>query len=99
LKSTNIICSKTTTWQAIMNAFYYVYILQSEKDPTKHYTGHTVNVQARLEKHNEGGCPHTSKSKPWIIQNYFAFCSKEKALAFEKYLKSGSGREFSRRHF
>jgi len=82
-----------------MNKFYYVYILQSEKDSTKHYTGHTENLQTRLFKHNEGGCPHTAKFKPWIIQNYFAFRSKEKALAFEKYLKSGSGREFASRHF
>ena len=82
-----------------MNTFQYVYILQSEKDSTKHYTGHTENIQERLKKHNSGGCSHTSKFKPWIIQNYFAFNSKDKAIAFEKYLKSGSGREFARRHF
>ena len=73
-----------------MNKFYYVYILQSKNDLTRHYTGHTEDLQARLLKHNEGGCPHTAKFKPWNIQNYFAFHSKEKALAFEKYLKSGS---------
>ena len=82
-----------------MNTFYYVYILQSETIPTKHYTGHTENIQERLKKHNSGGCPHTAKFRPWLIQNYFAFNSKEKAIAFEKYLKSGSGREFTRRHF
>jgi len=82
-----------------MKTFYYVYILESEKDPTTHYTGFTENIQTRLHKHNSGGCPHTAKFKPWTIQNFFAFLSKEKAIAFEKYLKSGSGREFSRRHF
>jgi len=91
--------SKTTTWQAIMNTYYYVYILQSENNPEKHYTGFTNNLEERLKKHNEGGCPHTSKNKPWILNNFFAFRSQEKAIAFEKYLKSGSGREFSRRHF
>ena len=82
-----------------MKYFYYVYILQSENNPKKYYTGFTTNLEERLKKHNEGGCPHTSKNKPWIIQNYFAFHSKEKAIDFEKYLKSGSGREFARRHF
>jgi len=78
-----------------MNTFYYVCILQSQKYHEKHYTDFTVNLEERLKKHNEGGCPHTSKFRPWLIQNYFAFHSKEKAIAFEKYLKSGSGREFA----
>lgn len=82
-----------------MNEFYYVYILLSEKNTTKHYTGFTENLKSRLKKHNQGEVPHTAKFKPWIIQNYFAFQSKEKGMAFEKYLKSGSGREFARRHF
>ncbi len=82
-----------------MNTFHYVYILQSEKDLTKNYTGFTENIQTRLHKHNSGGCPHIAKFKPWTIQNFFTFHSKEKAIAFEKYLKSGSGREFARRHF
>ena len=82
-----------------MNTFQYVYIIQNKKNSTKHYTGHTKNLQERLKKHNSGGCLHTSKFRPWFIQNYFAFRSKEKAKAFEKYLKSGSGREFARRHF
>lgn len=81
-----------------MNTFYYVYILQSQKDPKKHYTGFTEYLHNRLKKDNQGEVPHTSKFKPWIIQNYFAFQSKEKAMAFEKYLKSGYGREFARRH-
>jgi len=82
-----------------MKTFYYVYILQSEKDLTTHYTGFTENLSERLNKHNEGGCHHTSKFRPWILENYFAFRSRNIALAFEKYLKSGSGREFARRHF
>jgi hypothetical protein len=42
---------------------------------------------------------HTAKFRPWIVKNYFAFRDREKAYAFEKYLKSGSGRAFARRHF
>jgi hypothetical protein len=43
--------------------------------------------------------PHTAKFRPWKVETAVAFSSETKARAFEKYLKSGSGREFSRRHF
>jgi len=79
--------------------YTYVYILRSENDPDTYYTGCTTDLKARLRKHNEGGVPHTSKHRPWSIQNAFSFLDAGKARAFEKYLKSGSGREFARRHF
>ncbi|MCK4311548.1 MAG: GIY-YIG nuclease family protein [Candidatus Cloacimonetes bacterium] len=82
-----------------MYNFHFVYILESILNPGNYYTGNTSDITKRLSKHNEGGCPHTAKFRPWHIKNYFAFNSKEKALKFEKYLKSGSGREFARRHF
>ncbi len=78
--------------------FYFVYILESKVNSAKHYTGITGDLNNRLKKHNEGGVPHTTKYKPWFIKNYFAFRSKEKASSFEKYLKSGSGRAFAKRH-
>ncbi len=90
--------SKATAWQAMRN-FHYVYILVSDADPDIHYTGITQDLENRLRKHNKGDSPHTSKNRPWHIETAVAFSSKEKALAFEKYLKSGSGREFARRHF
>jgi putative endonuclease len=49
--------------------------------------------------HNTGKVSHTSKHKPWRIETAVAFSNKRKATAFERYLKSGSGREFARRHF
>ncbi|MCF7793919.1 MAG: GIY-YIG nuclease family protein [Candidatus Cloacimonetes bacterium] len=82
-----------------MQEWYYVYILESVLQPGNYYTGQTSNLTSRLAKHNEGGCPHTAKLRPWRIKNFFAFDSKQKAISFEKYLKSGSGREFARRHF
>jgi len=68
-------------------------------DETIHYTGTTQDLQARLTKHNQGLCAHTSKHRPWRIQTAIAFGSEVKARAFEKYLKTGSGREFAQRHF
>ena len=79
-------------------SFHYVYILIDEQTGTHHYTGCTDNLNARLKKHNSGEVPHTSKYKPWRIQTAIAFDNKEKAYAFEAYLKTGSGREFSKRH-
>jgi len=78
---------------------FYVYILVSEEDRSKHYTGLTVDLRQRLAHHNRGECTHTAKSRPWRIETAVAFHSKEKAIEFEKYLKTGSGREFARRHF
>jgi putative endonuclease len=82
-----------------MEGFHYVYRLKSRLCPDQVYTGLTDNLSARLTKHNEGGCPHTAKFRPWSLETAVAFRSRGKAAAFEKYLKSGSGREFARRHF
>jgi predicted GIY-YIG superfamily endonuclease len=82
-----------------MKGFYYVYILVSEMNPQRHYTGRTQNLNARLVEHNRGKCPHTAKHVPWKIETAVAFRSEAKARRFERYLKIGSGREFARRHF
>ena len=82
-----------------MQPYSYVYILVSESEPSRHYSGMTENLAARLKDHNGGRCLHTAKHAPWRIETAVAFSSQAKALAFEKYLKSGSGREFARRHF
>ena len=82
-----------------MQRFFYVYVLVSENNKTIHYTGITQDLQARLIKHNQGLCAPTTKHRPWRIQTVMAFDSKAKPRAFEKYLKTGSGREFARRHF
>jgi putative endonuclease len=82
-----------------MNGFYYVYVLVSETDSETHYTGITPDLTARLKKHNQSACVQTSKRRPWKIETAVAFRSEAKACAFEQYLKTGSGREFARRHF
>jgi predicted GIY-YIG superfamily endonuclease len=79
--------------------YYYVYILQSIRFPESHYTGYTTDIKGRIVKHNNGEVPHTTKEKPWKIQTVIAFTEKKKALTFEKYMKSHSGRAFARKHF
>ncbi len=82
-----------------MNAFHYVYILVSETGPLRHYTGFTQDLEERLLAHNNGKVPHTARCRPWRIETAVAFRSKEKAITFEKYLKSHSGRAFASKHF
>ncbi len=79
--------------------FFYVYILVSLSNPTRHYTVLTDDLKERLARHNAGKCPHTSKYTAWRIETAVAFRSRAKAAAFERYLKSASGRAFAVRHF
>ncbi len=79
--------------------FYYVYILVSDADPDRYYIGTTENPETRIKYHNQGKVPHTSQYGPWRIKNVISFRSKEKALEFEQYLKSHSGRAFAKKHF
>ncbi len=73
----------------------YVYILESLIGE-HFYTGITDDVDTRLSKHNSGAVTHTAKYRPWKIKTYVAFSNETRAIAFEKYLKSGSGRAFAK---
>jgi putative endonuclease len=90
-------CDKSYGWQAIV--MHYVYLLQSESHPRQRYIGITSDLKRRLRAHNNAYSAHTSKFRPWVLIAYFAFADKERAVAFERYLKSGSGRAFAQRHF
>jgi putative endonuclease len=78
---------------------YYTYILKSTPQPSQTYIGFTSNLKQRLEEHNSGKSRHTNKYKPWNIEFYCAFNNKEKAVGFEKYLKSGSGKVLIKKRF
>ena len=81
-----------------MSDFHYVYILVSETNPKRHYTGTTDDLDERLRAHNAGQVPHTARFRPWRIETTIAFRNHQKARAFEAYLKSHSGRAFSKKH-
>jgi predicted GIY-YIG superfamily endonuclease len=74
----------------------YVYILQSVEGG-HHYVGLTDDLRARLQNHNAGRVPHTSKHRPWNLKTYLAFSDSAQAMAFEKCLKSPSGRAFAKK--
>jgi putative endonuclease len=75
----------------------YVYILQSHADPNRYYVGVTGDLRKRLERHKSGEVSHTSKFRPWRIATYLGFSDEAKAFAFERYLKSASGRAFAKK--
>jgi putative endonuclease len=78
-------------------AMNYVYILRSREHNDRYYVGVTVDLRARLKKHNAGEVPHTSKYGPWAIKTYIALSDEKQAIALEKYLKSASGRAFAKK--
>ena len=85
-----------SAWGCFMRC---VYLLRSRTDPTRRYIGSTDDLKKRLAAHNRGESPHTARYRPWEMVVAVAFGDHDKALAFERYLKTGSGRAFAARHF
>jgi predicted GIY-YIG superfamily endonuclease len=63
------------------------------------YTGLISDLLRRLAEHNAGLSPHTRRYRPWLVVAKMEFAREAAAVAFERYLKSGSGRAFAKRHF
>lgn len=76
----------------------FAYVLRSENDPRRHYVGVTSDADSRLDWHNHGPCGHTVEHRPWSLVVAIEFPTEQQALRFERYLKSGSGRAFAKRH-
>ena len=77
----------------------FVYVLRSTARIPVFYVGLSSDVKARLTDHNAGHCPHTAPRRPWQLHVVIAVSDEQKAVRFERYLKSGSGRAFAKRHF
>ncbi len=76
---------------------YYVYILK-EINKSHYYIGYSSDLKNRFKAHYNKEVLST-KNKLWKLNNYFAFNNIAIAKRFEKYLKSGSGRAFCKKHF
>jgi predicted GIY-YIG superfamily endonuclease len=77
----------------------FVYVLRSESDRERRYVGIAEKVEERLRWHNTGPCGYTVTHRPWSIAVSIEFPTERDAVRFERYLKSGSGRAFAKRHF
>jgi len=76
---------------------FYVYILKCNDNHL--YIGCTNDLRDRMDRHSKGYVPATKRGLPIDLLNYIAFQDKYAAYEFEKYLKSGSGRAFIKKHF
>lgn len=74
---------------------YYVYILGLSDGAE--YIGFTRDIRRRFQEHNLGIVASTRKFRPVQLLWFCVFRDKQKALAFERYLKSGSGTAFRRK--
>lgn len=72
---------------------YYVYVLESKKNGYL-YKGFCKNITKRLSEHNIGQTQSTKNGIPWKLIYCEIFVNKEDAVAREKYLKTGWGRNF-----
>ena len=74
---------------------HYVYSLKCKDG---YYIGCADNLKDRIERHQKGQVPATANRLLIKLDFYFTIKDKYKAYEFEKYLKSGSGRAFMKRH-
>jgi putative endonuclease len=90
---------RATTRHAMdkMGTFTYVYILQSEIDSRRFYTGCTRDLRKRLARHNRGEVPHTSKCEALAYQKLHRFLGQRTCEGFRTLLKFASGRAFVRK--
>ena len=75
---------------------WYVYILKCNDE--RSYIGCTDNLKDRIDRHQKGQVSATKDRLPIKLISYFAFSNIYTAFNFEKYLKSGSGRAFIKKH-
>ncbi|KKQ45824.1 MAG: Excinuclease ABC C subunit domain protein [Candidatus Moranbacteria bacterium GW2011_GWC2_37_8] len=80
---------------------FSTYVLENPN--AKKYTGSTNNLEERLSFHNdiflEKAKFHrtTYKKGPWHVIFSKEFATREEALKFERFLKTGKGREWLER--
>jgi putative endonuclease len=77
----------------------YVYVLHSVSSPDRHYVGLTDDILRHLAAHNRGELPQTARHGPWRLHVLMKFGTAESAAQFEKFLKTATGREFTRTYF
>ena len=70
---------------------YWAYVLKNNEN--RLYTGHTGKLNERYRNHKNGRSYWTSRFKGWRLVYCEAFEARSEAMAREKELKSGKGRD------
>ena len=68
----------------------HVYILKSVSQPGQIYIGFTGDLHQRINYHNSGRWPHTSKFMPWKMVYTEQFDTKAAASKRERQIKGWS---------
>ena len=76
----------------------FVYVLKNTEQPPRYYTGLTSDVAERFATHNQNNGQWSARHRPWRIDFVIEFADAARAARFERYLKSGSGVAFAKRH-
>jgi len=76
---------------------WYVYFLELSNLDV--YVGFSGDLKQRFKVHNDGKVPATAGFLPAKLKSYVAVETKEKAMALEKYFKTGSGKAVAKKHF
>ena len=72
---------------------YYVYALQSSED-RRIYVGMTSDLHRRIKEHNDCRVRSTKAFCSWVLIFYKEVNIRIEAIKFEKYYKSGVGKEY-----
>jgi len=72
---------------------WFVYVIESVSAP-RLYVGITTNIRKRLASHNRGKTKSTKHWIPWKIRHIEQYEDRQEAVAREKFLKTGVGREY-----
>lgn len=76
---------------------FYVYNLK-QINSDHYYVGYSTDLRRRLNQHSSN-LTISTRSRKWLLNSYFAFSNRKIAEDFKRYLKSGSGRVFSKNIF
>jgi putative endonuclease len=71
---------------------HYLYILYSQRID-QYYTGQTVDVDQRLQKHNRGHSAATKRGVPWALKKVVEFDTKKEVIKAENWLKRMKSRK------
>ena len=76
---------------------HYVYFLELSNDNI--YVGFSSNLKQRIKANNDAKVPANVGFLPAKLKSYAAVKTKEKAIALEKYFKTGSGKAVALKRF
>jgi putative endonuclease len=79
-----------------MTRFFFVYVLESERD-SNWYIGFTTDVERRVREHNDGTSRSTKHRRPLKLIYFEAYLEENDAKGRERFLKSGSCHRFLKR--